>query len=137
MIANHASFSFMRLTGGTEVPSSYVTVHQTCGNNKCPPVLYLTVSYLQPTTWNGVKNFMSAFSQKDFGPIPCSVVAHILGNPNSDASRPWTPCVPMLRVSMGLPKSGAEICPELNTFMDECSSWVSKVTPLPCTCQQC
>ena len=79
---------------------------------------------VQLSSWSGLKAFMDGFAQKEYGPIPRSFVAHTLAPPDTDPSKIWTPCPAMLRVAMGLPKSGPLICKELDSFLQECSKWV-------------
>ncbi len=79
---------------------------------------------LQLSSWSGLKAFMDSFSQKDYGPIPRSIVAHTLAPLKTDPSRIWTPTAAMLKAAMGLPKPGLSICRELDSFLDECCSWV-------------
>ena len=85
-------------------------------------------SVMQLSSWSGLKAFLNSFSQKEYGPIPRSVVAHTLAPFETDPTKPWTPCVSVLRAAMGLPKTGPSICRELDSFVNECSNWVSQIT---------
>ena len=91
---------------------------------------------LQLASWMALKAYVDFFSQTGFGPIPRSVVANTLAPLEADPSKPWTPCAAMLRAAMGLPKTGPSISKELDSFVNDLSSWVNS-SSLLIKCLRC
>lgn len=80
---------------------------------------------LQVSSWPALKALLEAFSQKGCGVIPRAFVATSLAPSNLSLLKPWTPCASVMRTALGLPKAEATASAELNSFIDELSTWVN------------